>query len=90
MVAEGTDGGESAALSVTRTVSFLAEGADGGESAALSVTRTVSFFRGTLDVCLEAGGWFSFSLMHSEGFKFLIDTTNANWTLRVKLPAWDF
>jgi hypothetical protein len=33
------------------------------------VTRTVSFLRGTLDVCFDgAGGWFSLSLMRSQGF----------------------
>lgn len=37
--------------------------AAGGASAAFRVTRTVSFFRGTLDVCLDGAGWFSFSLM---------------------------
>lgn len=39
--------------------------AAGGASAAFKVTRTVSFFRGTLDVCLDGAGWFSFSLMRA-------------------------
>ena len=59
-------------------IDTVADGTEGGASAAFKVTRTVSFLRGTLDVCLlrgmlpvcldGAGGWLSFSLMHSQGF----------------------
>lgn len=50
-------------------IGTVADGTAGGASAAFKVTRTVSFLRGTLDVCLDgAGGWFSFSLMRSQGF----------------------
>ncbi len=49
-------------------IGTVAEGTAGGASAAFKVTRTVSFLRGTLEVCLEgAGGWFSFSLMRTQG-----------------------
>jgi len=62
--APGTGGRTGAVVNGT-----VADGTAGGESAAFKVTRTVSFFRGTLDVCLDgAGGWFSFSLMRSQGF----------------------
>ena len=50
-------------------IGTLADGTAGGASAAFRVTRTVSFLRGTLDVCFDgAGGWFSLSLMRSQGF----------------------
>lgn len=56
-VADGTDGGASAAFKVTRTVSFLRG------------TLDVCLLRGMLPVCLDgAGGWLSFSLMRSQGF----------------------
>ena len=49
-------------------IGTVAEGTAGGASAAFKVTRTVSFLRGTLEVCLDgAGGWFSFSLMRTQG-----------------------
>ena len=44
-------------------IGTVADGTAGGASAAFRVTLTVSFFRGTLDVCLDGAGWFSFSLM---------------------------
>ena len=64
-VADGTDGGASAAFKVTRTVSFL--------RGTLEVCLPrgmlpVCLPRGMLPVCLDgAGGWLSFSLMRSQG-----------------------
>ena len=68
----------------------VADGTAGGASAAFKVIRTVSFFRGTLDVCLDgAGGWFSLSLMRSEGFASL-GVTKTTCRAPVKPPAHDF
>ncbi len=59
-VAEGTAGGASAALRVTRTVSFF------------KGTLEVCLLKGTLEVCLDGdGGWFSLSLMRLQGFWIL-------------------
>ena len=56
-VADGTAGGASAALRVTRTVSFFRG------------TLEVCLLKGTLEVCLDGNGdWFSLSLMRLQGF----------------------
>ncbi len=56
-VEDGTAGGASAALRVTRTVSFLRG------------TLEVCLLKGTLVVCLDGdGGRFSLSLMRLQGF----------------------
>jgi hypothetical protein len=51
-VADGTAGGASAALSVTRIVSFFR----GTLDVSLRETRIVSFFRGTVEVSLFGEG----------------------------------
>ena len=76
-------------------IGTVADGTAGGASAALRVTRTVSFFkgtlevcllRGTLDVCLDGdGGWFSLSLMRSQGFGCL-DKRVRRFVLRLSNP----
>ncbi len=58
-----TTGAAPGAVGVGAATTGAGGPAAGGASAAFSVTRTVSFFRGTLDVCLDGAGWFSFSLM---------------------------
>jgi len=63
-VADGTDGGASAAFKVTRTVSFLRGTLD---VCLLRGMLPVCLLRGMLPVCLD-GGWLSFSLMRSQGF----------------------
>ena len=95
-VADGTAGGASAALRVTRIVSFFRGTLDVCLDAAtgtlsLKVTRIVSFFRGTLDVCLDGeGGRLSFSLIRARAFLIPNAASKATCPLPVKHPKRNF